>query len=257
MIAYAVIGIIVVILFMSVKVAKEYERAVVYRLGRLQSLRGPGLYLLLPVIETQRIVDTRTRTVNVETQETITTDSVTVKVNAVLWYKIINPADAINNVADYSSAVYQIALTTLRNIIGQHKLDEILSDRDQINTSIRTIVDNSIAAWGIEIEMVEMKDVEIPEGMQRAMAREAEAIREKRARIIKAQAEQEASEKLMDAAKLISESPLALELRRMQMLSEIGAENNSTTIVLMPADFVNAAHSLIKKNGSAINANLM
>jgi regulator of protease activity HflC (stomatin/prohibitin superfamily) len=231
-------------LFGSVRVAQEYERAVVFRLGRLHSVRGPGLYFLIPVIEKGRTVDIRTRTVDVESQETITTDSVTIKVNAVLWYKVVDPIKSIIDVADYRSAVYQVSLTSLRNIIGQHKLDEVLSERDKINISLKTIVDNATIPWGIKIEMVEMKDVEIPEGMQRAMAREAEAIREKRARVIKAEAELEASEKLTSASRLIAENPAALELRRMQMISEIGAENNTTTIILMPADFVTLAKNV-------------
>ena len=247
MLSLILAGGLLVLLLASIRVAREYERAVVFRLGRLQSLRGPGLYLLIPLLETQRVVDTRTRTVNVEMQETITTDSVTVRVNAVLWYKIVDPVRSIVKVADYGSAVYQIALTTLRNTIGQHKLDELLSERDRINDSIQTVVDETTWPWGIKIEMVEMKDVEIPSGMQRAMAREAEAIREKRARVIKAEAELEASVKLSQAAKLITENPAALELRRMQMIAEIGAENNTTTIIMMPAEFVTMARRLSEK----------
>jgi regulator of protease activity HflC (stomatin/prohibitin superfamily) len=242
---YAAIMVIVLLLAVaSIRVAQEYERAVVFRLGRLNAVRGPGLYFLIPFIEQRRTVDMRTRTVDVESQETITTDSVTIKVNAVLWYKVVDPIKSIIDVADYRSAVYQVSLTSLRNIIGQHKLDEVLSERNKINDSLRTIVDHATDPWGIKIEMVEMKDVEIPEGMQRAMAREAEAIREKRARVIKAEAELEASEKLSAASRLIAENPSALELRRMQMISEIGAENNTTTIILMPSDFVTLARSV-------------
>src|SRR5437588_10004322 len=176
----------------GIRIAQEYERAVVFRLGRFTSIRGPGLYYLIPLLEWQRKVDMRTVTVNVEPQETITKDSVTVKVNAVLWYRITDPAKAILEVADFRSAVYQVALTSLRNIIGQHVLDEVLKERDRINEKLRLLVDKDTEPWGVMIEMVEMKDVEIPQSMQRAMAREAEAMREKRARIIKAEAAFEA-----------------------------------------------------------------
>ena len=224
------------------RIANEYERGVVFRLGRFRNVKGPGLYWIIPLIEWQRRIDIRTRTVTVEQQETITKDSVTVKVDAVLWYCVIDPAKAVIAVENYALAVNQIALTSLRNIIGQHQLDEVLKDRNTINKALKIIVDGATEAWGIEVELVEMKDVEIPEAMQRAMAREAEAVREKRARLIKAEAEQEASLKLSEGAKLIAENPIALELRRMQMIAEVGAEQNTTTIVLMPSDFVNLAN---------------
>jgi regulator of protease activity HflC (stomatin/prohibitin superfamily) len=242
--------IIVVLIAMGLCIAQEYERAIVFRLGRFQGIRGPGLYWIIPFIEKKRTIDIRVRTVDLEQQETITKDSVTIKVNAVLWFRVIDPEKAVINVADFNKAVYQFSVTTLRNIIGQHLLDEVLREREQINSMLQKIVDNSTEAWGIKIEMVEMKDVEIPEAMQRAMAREAEAIREKRARIIKAEAELEASIKLTQGAKQMEGSPIALELRRMQMLSEIGIDNNTTTVILMPSDFTNAARSfteLVKK----------
>ena len=238
-----VIGLI--LLFISgFRVVQEYQRAIVFRLGRYSSVKGPGLYWIVPFIDKQRVIDIRTVTVAVEQQETITKDSVTIKVNAVLWYRIVRPANAIIKVADYKAAVYQVALTSLRNIIGQHMLDEVLKERDQINLTLRQIVDQATEPWGIVIEMVEMKDVEIPEGMQRAMAREAEAIREKRARLIKAEAEFDASRKLAEGAQVIAANPFALELRRMQMITEVGAEHNSTTIIMMPSDFVTVAKNL-------------
>ena len=237
-----IVGLLVaVILVRTLRIAQEYERAVVFRLGRAIGIRGPGLYLLLPFIEQERRVDVRTVTVAVERQETITKDSVAIKVNAVVWYRIADPVKAVIAVVDYRSAVQQVALTSLRNIIGQHLLDEVLRERDQINATTKQIVDAATAAWGIDVQMVEIKDVEIPEALQRAMAREAEAVRERRARIIKADAELEASLKLSQGANQIAQNPIALELRRMQMLSEIGAENNSTTTVLMPSDFVMVA----------------
>lgn len=233
--------VVALILISGFRIANEYERGVVFRLGRFAGVRGPGLYWIIPLVEWQKRIDIRTRTVTVERQETITKDSVTVKVDAVLWYRVIDPAKAVIAVENYGLAVHQIALTSLRNIIGQHQLDEVLKDRNTINKALKIIVDSATEAWGIEVELVEMKDVEIPEAMQRAMAREAEAVREKRARLIKAEAEQEASLKLSEGARQIAENPIALELRRMQMIAEVGAEQNTTTIVLMPSDFVNLA----------------
>ncbi|MBI2297694.1 MAG: slipin family protein [Armatimonadetes bacterium] len=227
------------------RIAAQWERGVVFRLGRYSSTKGPGLYWLLPLgIERQRKMDTRTVVMNVEPQETITRDSVTIKVNAVVWYLIEDPMRAACRVQDFRTSVYQLALTTLRNVIGQHFLDEVLRERDKLNELIWHDIDEATAPWGVKVERVEMKDVEIPTAMQRAMAKEAEALREKRARLIKAQAEQEAAEQLTEAAAMIAGSPGALELRRMQMLTEIGAEQNSTTIVVMPADFVTLAHNL-------------
>ena len=238
----------------SIRIAAEYERAVVFRLGRLVGTRGPGLYLLIPFgIETQRTVDLRTVTVDMESQESITKDSVTVKVNAVVWLRVQNPVASIVKVADFYQASYQVALTSLRNIIGQHQLDEVLKERDKINTALQTVVDAATEPWGVKVEMVEMKDVEIPESMQRAMAQEAQATREKRARIIKAEAEQEASLKLAEASVAISANPAALELRRMQMITEVGAEQNTTTIIMMPSDFVLLAKALTEKLGGALD----
>lgn len=238
------VGIMVFLFLLGLRVVQEYERAVLFTLGRYAGIRGPGLFWIVPFFQWTRTIDLRTVTVGIEQQETITKDSVTIKVNAVLWYRVTDPSKAVLAVADYRQAVYQIALTTLRNIIGQHLLDEVLKARDDINTVLRQIVDSSTEAWGIKVEMVEMKDVEIPPGMQRAMAREAEAIREKRARLIKAEAEREASAQLAEASKLIVANPAALELRRMQMISEVGAEQNTTTIIMMPSDFVVLAEKM-------------
>jgi regulator of protease activity HflC (stomatin/prohibitin superfamily) len=242
----AVAAAIVILGVTGFRIAQEYERGVVFRLGRYQAVRGPGLYWNIPLIEWQRKLDLRIQTVGVEQQESITKDSVTIKVDAVLWYRIVDPAKAVIAVQNYRAAVYQMALTTLRNIIGQHLLDEVLKERDRINDVLRQLVDTATEEWGIRFEVIEMKDVEIPEAMQRAMAREAEAIREKRARIIKAEAELEASQKLAEGARQMGEHPLALELRRMQMITEVGAEKNSTTIMLMPSDFVTLANGLTR-----------
>ena len=235
---------VVLFLLSGIRIAQQYDRGVVFRLGWFAGIRGPGLYYLIPLIEWQRKIDTRTVTVAVEQQETISRDSVTVKVNAVLWFRVVDPAKAVLSVENYSMAIYQVALTGLRNIIGQHDLDEVLKERDKINGILKASLNELSAPWGTAVEIVEMKDVEIPPNMQRVMAMEAEAIREKRARIIKASAELEASEKLTQAAERLMSTPASLELRRMQMVSEVGAENNSTIVVVMPAEFQALARSL-------------
>src|ERR1700684_2052717 len=238
---------IVVIALSGLRVAQEYERGVVFRLGRYMGLKGPGLYWIIPLgVERSVRVDIRTRTVSAEQQETITRDSVTIKVNAVLWYRIVDASKSVIAVVDAPAAVYQLALTGLRNIIGQHDLDEILQERNKINTLLGDNISGSTAAWGLEVQRFEMKDVELPEAMQQVMAMQGEAIREKRARIIKAEAELEASVKLSAAAAQMMENPAALELRRMQMISEVGAENNSTTVLMIPSDFVSLSHTLDK-----------
>ena len=222
------------------KVDREYERGVIFRLGRLSRLQGPGLYWIVPAVDQKIKIDIRTKTVDIAPQETVTADSVTIKVNAVLYYRILDPAKAINRVEDYRRAVYQTAMTTLRNVVGQNILDDVLQNRDKINQTVQQIVDEITEPWGIEIERVEMKDVEIPSSMQRAMAKEAEAVREKRARLIKAAAEHEASQNLAEAAETMAANPTALELRRLQMLTEIGTENNTATIVMIPSELVTA-----------------
>jgi regulator of protease activity HflC (stomatin/prohibitin superfamily) len=240
----AVIAAVVVVLLSGIRIAQEYQRGVLFRLGRHIGLRGPGLYWIIPLgIERAVTIDIRTRTVSAEQQETITRDSVTVKLNAVLWYRITDAAKSVIAVADAPAAVYQLALTSLRNSIGQHDLDEVLQERDKINGLLREAIADSTVRWGVEIERFEMKDVELPESMQEVMAMQAQAIREKRARIIKAEAELEASKKLAEAAQQMAGNPVAVELRRMQMVAEVGAENNSTTVLMIPSDFVMAAKS--------------
>ena len=245
MIFWVVLSVVVVILLSGLRVAQEYQRGVVFRLGRYRDLRGPGLFWIIPLaLERAVIIDIRTRTVSAEQQESITRDSVTIRVNAVLWYRIVDASKSVIVVSNVTDAVYQLALTSLRNIIGQHDLDEVLQERDKINTLLRDNIVGSTTRWGVEIERFEMKDVELPEAMQQVMAMQAEAIREKRARIIKAEAELAAAEKLSAAALLMSANPAALELRRMQMIAEVGAEQNSTTVLMIPSDFVNLARNL-------------
>ncbi len=236
---------LLVIALSGLRVAQEYERGVVFRLGRYRATLGPGLFWIVPLgFERAVIVDLRTKTVSAEQQETITRDSVTVKLNAVLWYKVVDSAKSVIAVRDSAMAVYQLALTSLRNIIGQHDLDEVLQHRDQINDLLRQNIVAAAVPWGLEVERFEMKDVELPVAMQQVMAMQAEAIREKRARIIKAEAEHEASVKLAAAAIQIAGNPAALELRRMQMVSEVGAENNSTVVIMIPSDFTELAKTL-------------
>ncbi len=225
----------------GIKIDREYERGVIFRLGRFKGIKGPGIYWIIPFADRKAQVDIRTKTVDIAPQEAVTADSVTIRVNAVLFYRILDPDKAINRVENYQMAVYQAAMTTLRNVVGQNILDDLLQKRDKINFKVQEIVDEITEPWGIEIERVEIKDVEIPLAMQRAMAKEAEAVREKRARLIKASAEQEASIKLAEASQRIMENPAALELRRLQMLTEIGAENNTTTLVMMPSDLITLA----------------
>jgi len=242
-----VILVVVLLLLSGFRIAREYERGVVFRFGRYTGLRGPGIFWLIPFgVENETRIDLRVVTAPIEQQETITRDSVTVKVNAVLWYRVTDPEKAVLTVENFRAAVQQVALTSLRNVIGQHDLDEVLKARDQINAMVKRNVLENITPWGVTVEILEMKDVEIPQDMQRVMAMEAEAMREKRARIIKADAELEASRKLADAAQLMVGNPAALELRRMQMVSEVGAENNSTTVIMIPAEFVHIAGSISK-----------
>ena len=242
--------IIVVLIFIAVtgfRIAQQYQRALIFRFGRYTVTRNPGLFWIIPFVERAVIVDMRVLTDSVEQQEAMTKDNVPIKVNAVIWYRVVRPDRAIIEVQDVRNAVVQTALTTLRNTIGQHTLDDVLKEREKLAVLLKERVDTVTEPWGVEIHAVEMKNVEIPESMQRAMAQEAEALREKRARIIKAEAEMEAARKLREAADEIMKTPASLELRRMQMLTEVGAEQNTMTIVMMPSEFVEAARALAQQ----------
>ncbi len=235
---------VVVFIFAGFRIANQYQRAVVFRLGKLRGIRGPGLYWIIPVFEWQRTVDIRTITASVDQQETITKDNVPVKVTVVIWYSVTDPVKSVVEVKDVDRSVIQVALTSLRNIIGRHTLDDVLKEQEKLGIDMRLTIDSATEPWGVKVTRVEMRNVEIPETMQRAMAQEAEALREKRARIIKAEAELEAAVKLKEAAGLIMENPAGLELRRMQMITEVGAEQNTTTIIMMPSEFVSAAGAI-------------
>ncbi len=235
----AVALIVLLFLFSALKVAREYERGVVFRLGRLlDPPKGPGLFVLIPVIDRMVKVDLRTITLNIPPQEVITKDNVPVRVNAVAYFRIVEPKAAIVQVENFMVATSQIAQTTLRSVLGQHLLDELLSERDKINAILQEIIDEATSPWGIKVSIVEVKDVEIPGGMQRAMARQAEAERERRAKVIAAEGEFQASERLKDAANVMAEAPVALQLRYLQTLLEIGATNSSTIIFPAPIDLI-------------------
>jgi len=233
-----------ILLLMSIRVANQYERSVVFRLGRFNRTAGPGLYLVWPVIEWQDKLDLRTITASVEQQEGITRDNVPIKVDAVVWYRIVDPERAVIEVKAVSNAVVQVSLTTLRAVLGQHTLDEILKAQDTIADVMQKAIDATTEPWGVKVELVQMKSVEIPPSMQRALAQEAEALREKRARLIKAEAELDAAEQLRQAAEVIMQNPAGLELRRMQMITEVGAEQNTMTLVMMPSEFVSMARGI-------------
>ncbi|MFN0073000.1 MAG: SPFH domain-containing protein [Chloroflexota bacterium] len=238
---FFLIFLVVIALFLfssAVRVVQEYERGVVFRLGRLAGARGPGLILLIPGIERMVKVDLRVITLDVPSQEAISRDNVTVKVNAVVYFKVVDPEAAIVKVLDYIRATSLIAQTTLRSVLGQSDLDQLLSERDQINLRLQQIIDEQTDTWGIKVSAVEVRDVELPQTMQRAMARQAEAEREKRAKVIHAQGEFEASQQLAAAAQVIGAQPAALQLRYLQTLTEIAAEKNSTIVFPLPVDLI-------------------
>ncbi len=241
---FVIVCLVIVYLLFGLRIANQYQRAVVFRLGKLAGLRGPGLFWIAPLFEWQKMVDMRTITAAVDQQETITKDNVPVKITAVIWYATIDPIRSVIDVRDVDRAVVQVALTSLRNIIGRHTLDDVLKEQQQLSQTMREAIDEATEPWGVKVTRVEMRNVEIPASMQRAMAQEAEALREKRARIIKAEAELEAAAKLRTAAGLIMENPAGLELRRMQMITEVGAEQNTTTIIVLPSEFVSMARGI-------------
>jgi regulator of protease activity HflC (stomatin/prohibitin superfamily) len=234
-----VLFLLVLFLISAIKVAREYERGIVFRLGRLlPEPKGPGLFLLIPVVDRMVKVDLRTITLNIPPQEVITKDNVPARVNAVAYFRIVEPKNAIVQVENFMVATSQIAQTTLRAVLGQHVLDELLSERDKINAILQGIIDEATSPWGIKVSIVEVKDVEIPSGMQRAMARQAEAERERRAKVINAEGEFQASERLKDAALVIEEHPIALQLRYLQTLLELGSSQSTTIVFPAPIDLL-------------------
>src|SRR5256885_7364654 len=240
LVAVAVLLLLVALfLFSAIKVAREYERGIVFRLGRLlPEPKGPGLFLLIPVVDRMVKVDLRTITRTIPPQEVITKDNVPARVNAVAYFRIVAPKDAIVQIENFMVATSQIAQTTLRSVLGQHMLDELLSERDKINQILQGIIDEATSPWGIKVSVVEVKDVEIPSGMQRAMARQAEAERERRAKVIAAEGEFQASERLKDAALVIEDHPIGLQLRYLQTLVELGSSQSTTIVFPAPIDLL-------------------
>jgi len=238
MFVWAVLGIIVAMMLITstVKVVPEYERGVVFRLGRLVGPRGPGLFFLIPGIERMIKVSLRTVTFDVTPQEVMTRDNVPIKVNAVVWFRVMDPSKAIVEVENYRLSTMQIAQTTLRGVLGQMELDEILAERDKINHKLQQIIDEQTDPWGIKVSIVEIKEVELPDTMKRAMARQAEVERDRRAKVINAEGEYQASEKLVAAARRLSEVPIAIQLRYLQTASEIATEKNSTLVFPIPIE---------------------
>src|SRR6187399_2323710 len=235
----AIAVLLVIFLFAAIKVAREYERGIVFRLGRLlPEPKGPGLFILIPIVDRMVKVDLRTITLNIPPQEVITKDNVPARVNAVAYFRIVDPKASVVNVENFMAATSQIAQTTLRSVLGQHLLDELLSERDKINSILQEIIDEATAPWGIKVSIVEVKDVEIPSEMQRAMARQAEAERERRAKVINAEGEFQASERLKDAALVIEDHPIGLQLRYLQTLVELGSSQSTTIVFPAPIDLL-------------------
>jgi regulator of protease activity HflC (stomatin/prohibitin superfamily) len=231
---------LLIILASAIRILREYERAVIFRLGRLIQVKGPGLILLIPVIDRMVRVSLRTVVMDVPSQDVITKDNVSIKVNAVVYFRVMQPEKAIIEVEDYLFATSQLSQTTLRSILGQSELDELLSQRDKINRELAKIIDNQTEPWGIKVSTVEVKHIDLPQEMQRAMAKQAEAERERRAKVIHAEGEFQASQRLSDAAKIISINPSALQLRFLQTLTEVASEKSSTILFPVPIDVISA-----------------
>ncbi|MDX1613515.1 MAG: SPFH domain-containing protein [Candidatus Promineifilaceae bacterium] len=228
----------IVLITSAVKIVQEYERGVIFRLGRVQAAKGPGLFFIIPIIDRMEKVDLRTVTLDVPSQDAITSDNVTVRVNAVVYFRVIDPVAAVIEIEDYERATWQIAQTSLRNVIGQSEIDQLLKERERINETLQRIIDEATEPWGIKVSIVEVKDVELDQSMIRAMARQAEAERERRARIIRAEGELQAANQLTNAARELASEPAAITLRYLQTLVDIGVENNTTTIFPLPIEMM-------------------
>jgi regulator of protease activity HflC (stomatin/prohibitin superfamily) len=249
--AVGVVIIVVIVLLYGIsglRVVNQYERGVVFILGRLIGPKGPGIFWVPPIITRMVKVDLRIVTIEVAPQEVITRDNVTVKVNAVIYFYVVQPNDAVNQVVDYLRSTVQIAQTTLRNVLGQSELDELLAARETINQKLQAIIDEHTERWGVKVTAVEIKDVELPQSMQRAMARQAEAEREKRAKVLHAQGEYQAAQTLADAAEVIASQPASLQLRYLQTLTEIAVEKNSTIIFPLPLDLIEPLTTILRQH---------
>lgn len=241
---------VVLLLISGLKIMSEYERAVIFRLGRLQSHRGPGVIYVIPWIERMVRIDLRTITMDVPSQDVITRDNVSVKVNAVVYFRVLDPNKATVEIENYLFATSQLAQTTLRSVCGQAELDDLLSEREKINSHLQEILDSQTDPWGIKVSLVEVKHIDLPQEMQRALARQAEAERERRAKIINAEGEFQAAQRLAEASEIIEKHPVALQLRYLQTLSEVAAENNSTTLFPIPIDILTPFLEAAKKTTS-------
>ena len=235
-IAIAVPVAVIILLAAAVRILREYERAVIFRLGRLIPVKGPGLILLIPVVDRMERISTRIETIDVQRQEMMSKDNVPVTVDAVVYYRVLAPSDAVVKVQNFHKATYLLAQTTLRSVIGQSELDELLAERDRINRRLQEIIDEQTEPWGIKVSLVEVRDVILPDTMKRAMARQAEIERERRAKIINAEGEYQAAQRLREAGEIIAQQPIALQLRFLQTLSEVASENNSTTLFPVPIE---------------------
>ncbi len=243
-----VVAILVLILTSAIRVLREYERAVMFRLGRFAGVKGPGLFFMIPVIDKMVRISLRVITMDVPPQDVITKDNVSIKVNAVLYFRVVDPEGAIVSVEDFFYATSQIAQTTLRSVVGEHELDEILSEREKVNQLLQSIIDERTDPWGIKVTSVEIKDVDLPQEMRRAIARQAESERERRAKIINAEGEYQASEKLAAAAHVIAKEPIAIQLRYLATLSEISTEQTTTIVFPMPLSLLEGFEGLMKLN---------
>lgn len=242
-----VIAVIAALLMASIRVLREYERGVMFTIGRYSGTKGPGLILVIPVVQQMVKVDMRTVVMDVPSQDVISKDNISVKVNAVVYFRVVDPERSVIQVEDYYSATSQLAQTTLRSVLGQHELDEMLAEREKLNADIQNILDAQTDSWGIKVSNVEIKHVDLDESMIRAIARQAEAERDRRARIILAEGEQQASEKLHQAALVMSQNPASMQLRYLQTLAAIATDQNSTIVFPMPIDFMNALDKLATK----------
>lgn len=245
--AAVVVIILIGILFAAIRVLQEYERGVVFRLGRAIGAKGPGLILLIPFLDRMRRIDLRTVVLDIPPQDVITKDNVTVKVNAVNYFRVVDPMNATVQVEDYYMATAQLAQTTLRAVVGQVDLDELLAERDKINERLQRILDEHTDPWGVKVSQVEVKDVDLPQGMQASLARQAQATRDRRAKIIMAQAEEQAAQHLLNASKIISQDPVAVQIRFMQTLTEITGPNNTLTLLPLPIDLITRVMDLTRE----------
>jgi regulator of protease activity HflC (stomatin/prohibitin superfamily) len=251
----AALVVALILIMATVKILREYERAVIFTLGRFQQVKGPGLVLLIPFIQEMVRVDLRIQVIEIPTQDVISRDNVSMKVDAVLYFNVVNPERAIIQVQNYLPATNMLAQTTLRAVLGQHELDEMLSERKKLSTDVQSILDTQTETWGIKVSNVEIRTVELTENMVRAIAKQAEAERDRRAKIIHAEAEFQASQTLVNAAQILGSIPAAMQLRYLQTLTEIGAEQNSTVVFPMPIDIIRPFLELLEKAGKAPGAN--